>query len=142
MAITTVKRLAAEILDVGISRIRISSDGLSRAREALTRQDVRNLIQDKVVYKQPVKGRRKKSHKKRKREGRIRGQSKKLRKKAWMEKVRAQRKFLRTLLAENKLDKKFRRVLYAKIKSGMFRNKAAMAAYIEENDMLIKGEKK
>lgn len=142
MAIGTIKRLASDLLHAGVNRVHIRPDSVARAEEALTRSDVRGLIKEGIVYLTPVKGRRKVVRGRRRREGSIRGVfSRADRKKAWMAKVRSQRKLLRTLLEEKKLDRAFRRAVYHKIKSGTFRNKAAMQAYLQDNHMLISGEK-
>lgn len=133
MSVHTVRRLAADLLGVGENRIRINSANMSEVLSAMTRVDVQGLIDKKVVKAIPKKGRRKKEHKRRRSEGSVRGKRGDLEKKEWMKKVRAQRKFLKTLLALKALEGKNKRAIYMKVKSGIFRSKRAMLVYLKEN---------
>lgn len=140
MSLQTVKRLAAIILKVGENKIRINPLDLGRASEALTREDVRNLIKDKVVIKLPKTGRRKKERRKKTGHGRRKG-TKNARlpaKEAWMMRVRSQRKFLKLLLEQSCIEKTNKRSIYMKIKSGIFKSKAAMLTYLKDNSLLLK----
>ena len=137
MTILTVRRLAADIMNVGQSRVKISPDGLKEAEGALTRADVRGLIEKGVITKAKAKGRDSTARKKRKGAGRKKGSlgdSKKL----WMQKVRSQRKLLAMLIETGVLDKKNKRSLYGKVKSGIFRNKKAMLLYLKDNKYIAK----
>jgi large subunit ribosomal protein L19e len=138
MTILTVRRLAADIMNVGQSRVKISPGGLKEAEGALTRADVRGLIEKGVITKAKVKGRDSTARKKRKGAGRKKGSlgdSKKL----WMQKVRSQRKLLAMLVETAVLDKKNKRSLYGKVKSGIFRNKKAMLLYLKDNKYIADG---
>lgn len=132
MTITTVRRLAADIFGVGKNKIRISPDGLKEAEGALTRADVQGLIDKGVITKAKFKGRASKKKTKRRGPGSKKGKTSE-KKKRWMEKVRAQRKFLVMLLETGALGKEHKRTLYGKIKSGLFRNKRAMLLYLKDN---------
>lgn len=137
MTILTVRRLAADIMNVGQGRVKISPDGLKEAEGALTRADVRGLIEKGVITKAKIKGRDSTARKKRKGPGRKKGSlgdSKKL----WMQKVRSQRKLLAMLIETGVLDKKNKRSLYGKVKSGIFRNKKAMLLYLKDNKYISK----
>jgi large subunit ribosomal protein L19e len=132
MTILTVRRLAADIMNVGQSRVKISPDGLKEAEGALTRADVRGLIEKGVITKAKIKGRDSTARKKRKGPGRRKGSfgdSKEL----WMQKVRSQRKLLAMLIESGVLGKENKRSLYGKVKSGIFRNKRAMVLYLKDN---------
>ena len=149
MAVNTVKRLAADIMDVGLGRVRFKQDTstLSRVKEALTRADVQALIKDGVVYKLPVKGRRKVTKRKKRGKGSRKGKTIIPDKVKWMERVRAQRKYLRELIESGALKKEDKRAVYRRIKSGLFRSKKAMSIYLNEAGMideskLDKGETK
>ena len=137
MTILTVRRLAADIMNVGETRVRISPDGLKEAEGALTRADVRGLIEKGVITKARVKGRDSTARKKRKGPGRKKGSLGDA-KKLWMQKVRAQRKLLAMLIESGVLDKKNKRSLYGKVKSGIFRNKKAMLLYLKDNKYIDK----
>lgn len=134
MSVHTVRRLAADLLNVGENRIRINSEGMSEVLSAMTRADVQALIEKGVVKAAPKKGRKKKAARKRRGSGSRKGRGGVSAKEEWMKKVRAQRKLLRRLLELNALPKEDKRAIYMKVKSGIFRNKKAMITYLKEND--------
>ena len=148
MAVNTVKRLASDIMGVGMNRVKFKEgkDSLTRIKEALTRMDVQGLIKDGVVYKVPKKGRRKVQKRKKRGKGSRKGKSIIPDKEKWMTRVRAQRKYLRELLDSGALDKENRRTVYRRIKSGLFRSKKAMFTYLKDAGLIheekLKGEKK
>jgi large subunit ribosomal protein L19e len=141
MSVATVKRLAADILDVGQNRIRMNPEEMQRVKEALTRGDVDALIKEKVITLSEQRGRKKlvKKNKGKRTRGKRKGVSRKNSKEEWMKRVRSQRKYLKQLLAENKMDKEHKRAIYMKIKSGVFKNKGTMLNYLKENK-IFKGE--
>ncbi len=131
MTIETVRRLAADIMNVGRNKIRISPEGLKEAEGALTRSDVRGLIEKGIIKKAPKQGRASTRRTGRTGHGRRRGTPIDA-KDVWMQKVRAQRRFLNLLLDSGTLKKENKRSLYGKIKSGIFRNKRAMLLYLRD----------
>ncbi len=145
MELNQVKRLAAAVLKIGESRVRIKDR--EKAGQAMTRDDVRSLIkQGKIIVKpvfgiSKVRARKLKAQKKKGlRSGRgTRKGSKKSRtprKKLWMRKVRA----LRRKLTKTKPELKPRayRKLYNMIKGGYFRDKGHLSLYIEEHELTVK----
>lgn len=144
MSLTTVKRLASDIMKVGVNKVRIDPDGMARANEALTRNDVRALILDGVVYRAPIEGRRSNKDKRRGRgHGSRKGSSnaRTPRKQMWMLHVRSQRKYLADMVASGELPKEHKRAVYMKIKSGIFKSRKAMHLYLKENSLLKEGKK-
>lgn len=137
MTMLTVRRLAADIMNVGQGRVRVSPEGLKEAEGALTRADVKGLIDKGIITKAKIRGRDSTARKKRKGHGRRKGSSGDA-KKAWMTKVRAQRKLLATLVGEKALPREKKREIYSKVKSGIFRNKKAMLLYLQENGYIAK----
>ena len=135
MTIETVRRLAADMLNVGRNKIRISPDGLKEAEGALTRSDVRGLIDKGVITKLKPSGRASTGRKTRTGHGRRKGTPMDS-KSVWMMKVRAQRRFLRMLLEAGTLKAEDKRSIYGKVKSGIFRNKRAMLLYLKENELV------
>jgi large subunit ribosomal protein L19e len=156
MAKDTIKRLAASILKVGQSRVWFDPSASKRISEALTRDDVRKLIEEGLIKKLPKKGvlkfhlKKKKSQKKK---GRRRGPGSKKgtkknrmdQKKLWIAKVRAQRKLLIGLKKAGKLlftpSLTFKKI-YRKIKAGHFKSKRSLLLFFKENNLLkedIKG---
>lgn len=139
MSLTTIRRLAADILACGESRIRILDS--KKADEALTRDDVRELIKQGIILKLPTQGvgRGKARFKQaRKEAGRRRGRGSKhgtpnaalTEKKRWMKQVRSQRELLHKLkpkLAENTYKK-----VYFMIKGNAFKDKKRLTTYLKE----------
>ena len=132
MTMRTVKRLAADILNVGVNRVRVLDE--KKALSAATREDVRQLIADKVIVRAPIRGRRKKEPRKRKGPGRRKGtpNARKPLKEQWMERVRALRKYLRALVNAGNVPKEMYRALYMKIKGNQFRGKRAFLQYLKD----------
>lgn len=135
MTIATVRRLAADILSVGENKVRISPDGLKEAEGALTRSDVKSLIEKGIVTKLRPQGRASTSKGGRRGHGRRRG-TPVASKDVWMDKVRSQRKMLRMLVESGAVKKDAKRMLYFKVKSGIFRNKRAMLLYLKDNKLV------
>ncbi len=135
MTLQTVRRLAADILHVGENKIRIVPEMIGEAMGALTREDVRNLIKKGAVKKLPNQGRASTFKRDRRSAGRTRG-ARVTEKEMWMQKVRAQRKFLGVLVSEKALPKEQKRSIYYKIKSGIFKNKRAMLLYLKDNSLV------
>lgn len=135
MTIATVRRLAADILSVGQNKVKISPDGIKDAEGALTRSDVKSLIEKGIVTKLRPQGRASTSKGGRRGHGRRRGTPVDS-KDVWMSKVRSQRKMLRTLVESGAVKKDAKRMLYFKVKSGIFRNKRAMLLYLKDNKLV------
>jgi len=144
MSATTVKRLAADILKCGVNRIRIKDGEYGRAMEALTREDVRGLIDDGAVYSLRYVGPRTKPERKRKGIGKRRGKkfSRKSEKDSWMERIRSQRAYLDVLLETGEVPAEYKRKVYLKIKGGSFKGKKALLTYLKENEMYDESKKK
>lgn len=99
------KRIAASVLKVGLNKVWFDPARISEIKEAITREDVKELIKEKVIKKKPVKGikrRAGKKRQKRKKKGRRRGPGKKKkivkkRKKEYMIKIRNLRSYIKNL---------------------------------------------
>ncbi len=137
MSIETVKRVAGRTWGVGLSRIRILDE--KKAKEALTSEDVKNLMKQGLIIKKAKKGvsrgrARIKSMRKRKGRGRGEGSRKgtknavKSLKKRWIEKVRSQRDFIRK--NKRKLGVNYRKA-YKLVKGNFFRDKRHLKSFIE-----------
>lgn len=149
MGFDLVRRIAADILSVGQKRIRFVQSQLSEIKNAMSRDDVRNLIEKKAIVVLPKKGRKKKEKRKKRGEGSRKGsKSGADRKKEWMARVRSQRKLLSYLVDNNILKKEHKRKIYLKIKGNSFRSKKALITYLKDNNLiprdfeLKKGDKK
>ena len=147
MNLTTQKRLAASILKCGLNRVWIAPERMEEVSRAITRDGVRQLINDGAIKAKPEKGissyRSKKiaeQKKKGKRKGRgsIKG-AKKARtpkKKAWMTTIRALRKDLKEMRDADEIDATTYRKLYKMAKGGAFRSKSYMKTYARDHDLI------
>ncbi len=138
------KEIAAELLGVGKNKVYINPEELDSVKEAMTRQDIRELIAQGIISKvkeseqsrararklekQKKKGRRK-GHGSRK--GKKTARAKK--KEKWVANVRAQRAYLRELKQKypEEVKKIGYRRLYMMIKGGYFRSKAHLERFIK-----------
>ena len=147
MNLTTQKRLAASILKVGLNRVWIDPDMMEEVSAAITRDGVRQLINDGAIKAKPQKGissyRSKKiaeQKKKSKRKGRgsIKGakNARTPKKKQWMTTIRALRKDLKEMRDTNEIDATTYRKLYKMAKGGAFRSKSYMKTYARDHDLL------
>lgn len=136
------KRMAAEVMDVGESRVRIDPDEQEKVEEAITRKDIRNLVESGVIEKRDVKGTSKgraREKKKQKKKGLQKGQgSRKGRKTArkdskekWMEQIRAIRKRLKEMKEEEEVDNDTYWDLYDMAKGGFFRDVNHLENHVE-----------
>jgi len=155
MNVRSQKKVAAKIMKIGLSRVKISNE--KEVEDAITRNDVRGLIEKGLITKAPKKGPAKAESKKRREQkgkGRRKGHgsrkgkefAKKKEKTRWMEKIRALRKLLMELRDTGKIERSDYRRLYMMTKGGFFRNKKHMLFYLKEKEILkkteAKGEKK
>ncbi|MEM0506412.1 MAG: 50S ribosomal protein L19e [Thermosphaera sp.] len=141
------KRLAAEVLGVGVSRIRIDPARADDVSAAITREDIRKLIKEGAIWVEPVHGIAGVSSKVRRvqrSKGRRRGHGKRKgvktarleEKEAWMARIRRMRRFLRYLRDKNMIDKRTYRRLYRLAKGGAFKSLASLKLYLRENKIL------
>ncbi len=138
-----VKRMAADILGVGISRVRISPEALDRLDEVVTKDDVRRLIEEGLIWSAPPKGnsrgRWRVLHEKR-RKGRRRGHGSRKGKRMdeermWVFKVRSMRRYLNALKRAGRLDPPTWRMLYGMVKGGYFRDLSHLKTYISDKKL-------
>lgn len=146
MSLRSQRRMAAEILKVGESRVWIDPERVDDIEVAITRDDIRRLIHEKVIREVPKKGvsrgRARVLHEKKKsglrrgpgsRSGRSGARAP--RKEMWMKKIRALRRKLRALRESRSITEKVYRRLYVMAGSGSFRSIAAMERYIDSNNL-------
>jgi|SRR3989338_5836123 len=146
------KRIAAQLLKVGMTRIWFDPDHLDDIKEAITKTDVRSLINQGIIQKKPSVGISRGRNRKRleqKRKGRRQGSGSRKgrktarlpRKRLWILKIRTQRELLATLRKKKVLDPQGYRELYVKSKGGFFRSKRHIHLYIKEHNLERKHEK-
>ncbi len=149
MDLSIQKRLAAEVLGVGESRIWIDPARIEDVEGAVTKEEIRKLIKEGVIRVKPVKGnsraRWRERHEKRKK-GRRRGPGKRKgaktarlsKKEAWMNTIRKIRRYLRYLRDHGVIDRRTYRRLYMLAKGGTFRSLSSLKTYMKEQGLLKK----
>ena len=147
MNLKTQKRIAAQILKVGVNRVVFDLERLNDIKEAITKSDMRGLIKEKVVSKKPylsqsrVRARKVMEQKKKgKRKGpgsRKGSKNARIRSKTiWVRKIRVLRGFLKELKDKKMLESKDYRELFLKSKGGYFRSKRHLKLYVNEHKLL------
>ncbi|MEM7825642.1 MAG: 50S ribosomal protein L19e [Candidatus Aenigmatarchaeota archaeon] len=129
------KRLAAEILKVGESRVWLDPARKKEIEEAITKIDIRKLIKKGAIKALPEKIKKPKERKgKRVRKG---GKySVVSRKKRWVFTVRALRKMLKEMKENGEIENQTFKRLYRLVKGGMFRSKAHLKIYMEQHGLI------
>lgn len=137
------KRLAAEIIGVGESRIAIvakTKEELSEVESAITREDVRRLIEKGVIVVKPAKSNSRGRLRERRLKKRTKGPGKRKGKASarsepkgqWANRIRKMRAYLRYLRKRGVLPRKLYRKLYAMAKGGAFPTFASLRLRVEE----------
>ena len=143
MKLNNQKRIAAEVLKCSPKRVKIDPSAGGEIKEMITRQDMRNLINNRVIVKAQKKGvSRARANKilRQKAKGRQKGQgSRKGRatarigsKDTWMNKVRLQRKVLKGLKNKEVIDAPTFRSFYRRAGAGFYRSKNHMLLHLRE----------
>ena len=139
------KRLAADELDVGKNRVWFDPEEQGEIADAITREDIRELIADGVIAVKSEKrsnsrGRARERNKKRayghrKGQGKRKGKSgaRQNKKEEWSSRIRAQRRRLRELRDDGTLTSSEYRDLYGKASGGEFDSVADLERYVENN---------
>lgn len=141
------KRLAATLMKVGKSRVRIDPDRTEEVATAVTRADVRRLIDGgviKAVQKTGVSRGRARHTAAQKAKGRQVGPGSRKgakyarlpRKERWMALIRALRNELRGLRDKGAIDARTYREYYMRAKGGQFRSRAHMLSHMKTEGAL------
>ncbi|QEE15348.1 50S ribosomal protein L19e [Promethearchaeum syntrophicum] len=147
MNVNAQKRLAAEILKCGENRVYIEPDFIDDVSMAITREDIRNLIKNKIISKRNKIGIsriRANLNLKKKQKGRARGIGSRKGKKTarsppkrnWINRIRPLRRELKKLRNTKQIEISVYRKLYLKAKGGAFNSVATLYRYIEENKLM------
>ncbi|MBN2066615.1 MAG: 50S ribosomal protein L19e [Candidatus Thermoplasmatota archaeon] len=145
------RRMAASILKCGINRVWMDHDRVDEIAKAVTKDDIRLLINGKAITSRQIKGissGRKKYNQQQKEKGRRRGHGSRKgakyarlpRKEQWIRTIRPIRQYLRTLKDNKQIDRSTYRKYYMKAKGGEFRNKNHLKTHLIADD-IIKEEK-
>lgn len=130
MNLSKKKELAARTLKVGKERIMFVSGRLDEIKEAITKQDIRDLQKEGAIIIKGIKGRKKNLKKKTRRStGNIRKKVKK-RKQEYVKTTRKLRSFVAEMKKQGKLSKEDVKEIRKKIRNRLFKSKAHLRDYI------------
>lgn len=142
MKLENKKALIARTLNVGKSRVVLNLSRLTELKEAITKQDVKDLLSDGAITVKEVKGRKKVVKRKtRRRLGSIKQKVNK-RKQTYVKLTRKLRTHLKILKDQEKISKDSVRDLRKQIRASEFRSLAHLKERIKEQDLFIKEAKK
>jgi len=149
----TQRNIAKSLFKVGNKRVRFDPEKLSEIKEAITKKDIKRLVNEGAVEILPKRG----SSRARariiliqKRKGRRRGigsrkgtsNARLNSKEHWMNKIRVLRRFLKELKEKKLINNKNYKELYLKAKGGFFRSERHLKTYINERSLIQKDGKK
>ncbi len=138
------RRLAADVLDVGKNKVWLDPDRQGDIADAITREDVRDLVDEGVIQAKEARGNSRGRARERQakqayghqsgagsRRGPAGGRSDPT--DEWRSRIRAQRKRLKELRDAGELDSATYRDLYAKAGGGEFDSVGDLERYIDDN---------
>ena len=140
------RRLASQILKIGQNRVWIDPERMSDVEGAITREEIKKLIHEKVIVSLPEKGvsrSRAKIIRGKKRKGRRGGPgsitgagfAKVTQKQAWMIRIRSLRRKLRELKANRTITEETYSKYYRMAGSGRFQSIAELERNLKANEL-------
>lgn len=141
------KRIAADILKCSAKRVLFMDAYLEDIKAAITKADLKVLINKGGIQKQPIKGvsraranktlrQKRKGLQKNKGSRKGKKTARLPRKESWMRKIRAQRDLLQTLKQKERITNATFKEISKKAKGGFFRNKRHIKLYLEERKLI------
>ncbi len=126
------KYLASKVLGVGKGRIKFNSDRLADIKEAITKQDIRDLYNEGIITIKPIHGRRKVERRKTKRgSGKIKKRINE-KKRKYVRLVRKLRRHIKEIKKQGKINGEEYIILRKKIKAREFKDKAHLKEHLGE----------
>jgi len=146
------KRLSSKVAKVGLARVKINPENVDQVKEAITKADIRDLIDNKVIEILPLvrnSKARARLRAKAKKKGRQSGPGSKVgtknartpTKKVWINRIRLQRKIIKSFKDSGRLSTGDWKVLYYRAKGGFFRNKRHLLQTLEQGKLLKEKKK-
>ena len=137
------RRLAAEVMNIGVNRVWMDPEAYKDISTALTREDIRKLISEEKIGKRSIRGVSRGRARKvdetrayghRKGHGSRSGAkgARNPKKEQWMKKIRALRSQLREMKENKTIEVSTYRKLYRKAKGGEYRSRAHLIAHVEQ----------
>jgi large subunit ribosomal protein L19e len=144
--LTSQRRLASRLLGIGKNRVWIDPARIEDVEGAITREEVRKLIHEKIIQASPEQGvsrGRAKTMLVKKRKGRRKGQgsyggspqASVTKKDAWMLRIRSLRKKLRELKSSRIITENTYTQYYRMAGSGRFNSVADLERYLKAHDL-------
>ncbi len=141
------RRMAAELLKCGVNRVWVDPNRSEDISDAITRADVRILINSGAIVARQKKGvsrGRAEFEKAQKRKGRQSGHgsrrgkkgARKPSKERWMQAIRPIRLKLKELRDTGKIDPATYRSYYLKAKGGVFKSRSHLISHLKSEDIL------
>ncbi len=141
MDISYQRRVAARMLKCGVNRVWISPEHLDEVADAITREDIRELIDRNLIQKRQKKGvsrGRARYAAAQKKKGRRKGpgsrKGKKMagtsKKERWMSTIRPIRAELKSLRDSGKINPHEYRIYYRRAKGGMYKSKSHLKLHL------------
>jgi large subunit ribosomal protein L19e len=132
MNLTKKKELAKKVLKVGKDRIAFVEARIDEIKEAITRQDILDLVKEGAIIVKPIKGRKRKIKKRKSRStGNIR-KTPTMRKRNYIILVRKLRSYVAELKRQKEITNEEFILLRKKIRNKDFKNKAHLKEYVQE----------
>jgi large subunit ribosomal protein L19e len=143
MSVVSQRRLAAELLKVGTTRVWVDPDDTDRVSSAITREEIRKLIHEGSIRKLPKTGisrGRKRTRRKELLAGRHKGPgsikgSSGIGKSQWILRIRSIRGRLRTLRDRRLITTQTYRKLSLMAKGGTFRSASHLDEYVDTHKL-------
>ncbi len=127
------KELAAKALNVGKERVKFVKIRLDEIKDAITKQDIRDLVMSGAIIVKPVKGRKSNVKRKNRRgQGKVKRKVKK-RKEEYVKITRKLRKHVKILKTQGKINHEESKQIRKEIRNKIFKSKASLNAHIGEN---------
>jgi len=130
MDLSKKKKLAKRTLNVGEDRIIFLGSRLEEIKDAITKQDIRDLLKSGAIVIKERKGRKKVQRKRSRSTGNIRRKAKK-KKREYIILTRKLRRWLKSQVSKEKLIKEHLTDIRKKIRNKEFRSKVHLKEYLE-----------
>ncbi|MFH7904199.1 MAG: 50S ribosomal protein L19e [Candidatus Aenigmatarchaeota archaeon] len=138
--LTLQKRLAASILKVGLSKVWLDPDHFEDIKNAITRKDIKKLIekgyikkkQGKIPYPKEKKDKKQRAGSRKGKKG-----ARADKKRAWINTIRPIRKMLNELKRQGKIDKETYKTAYRLAKAGTFRSRSHLKLFLQQKGVKV-----
>jgi len=134
------RKLAADILKVGQTRVVMDTEHLEEIKNAITRSDIRKMINHGWIKVKPGKIKMPDLYPKKRKKGpgKRKGShgAKITKKRMWINTIRPLRRMLKELRDKKTIDSRTYRKTYMLIKSGAFRSRSHLKLYLKQQGII------